>query len=128
MLVPKLLLTPQKNLDFWLINGQIRAKIVFLAKYWHFWPVWFHAEPKKQLEQGAKVVFLLGEYQNYYYYIFGHFGSNIGISGSFRPMPDQNTMQTRCLGGFSVRWVPKLLLSPVKNSFFALKLHNFAQN
>ena len=35
-------------------------------------------------------------------YILGHFGPNIGIFGPFRPMPVQKTMQTRCLGGFSV--------------------------
>ena len=29
-------------------------------------------------------------------------------------MPDQKTMRTRCLGGFSVVWVAKLLISPVK--------------
>ena len=29
-------------------------------------------------------------------------------------MPDQKTMRTRCLGGFSVMWVPKLLISLVK--------------
>ena len=38
--------------------------------------------------------------------IFGHFGLDIGIFGPFRPMPDQKTMQTRCLGVFSVLWVP----------------------
>merc|ERR1712107_561328 len=34
--------------------------------------------------------------------IFGHFGPNIAIFCSFCPMPDQKTMRTRCLGGFSV--------------------------
>ena len=43
---------------------------------------------------------------------FGHFRPNIGIFCLFRLMPDQKTMRTRCLGGFSVMWVPKLLLSP----------------
>ena len=33
-------------------------------------------------------------------------------------MPDQNTMQTRYIGCFSVMWVPKLLLSPVKIRIF----------
>ena len=50
--------------------------------------------------------------------IFGHFGPNIGIFGPFDPMVDQKTMQTRCLGGFSVTWVPKLLLPPVKMMIF----------
>ena len=43
-------------------------------------------------------------------------------------MPDQKTMRTRCLGGFSVMWVTKLLISPVKKGFFAQKQPNLAQN
>ena len=34
-----------------------------------------------------------------------HFGPNIGIFGPFDLMPDQKTMRTSCLGGFSVMWV-----------------------
>ena len=29
----------------------------FWAKYWPFCPIWWHARPQKQCEQGAKVVF-----------------------------------------------------------------------
>ena len=36
-------------------------------------------------------------------------------------MPDQNTMWTRCLGGFSVMWVTKLLISPAKIRIFTTK-------
>ena len=43
-------------------------------------------------------------------------------------MPDQKTMRTRCLGGFSVMWVTKLLISPVKKGFFAQKWPNLTQN
>ena len=43
-------------------------------------------------------------------------------------MPDQKTMWTRCLGGFSVMWVTKLLISPVKKGFFAQKRPNLAWN
>ena len=42
-------------------------------------------------------------------------------------MPDQKTMRTRCLGGFSVMWVTKLLISPVKKGFFAQKPPNLAR-
>ena len=42
-------------------------------------------------------------------------------------MPDQKTMRTRCLGGFSVMCIPKLLLSPVKIRIFCPKWQNFAQ-
>ena len=37
-------------------------------------------------------------------------------------MPDQKTMRTRCLGGFSVMWVTKLLISPGKIRIFCPKL------
>ena len=40
-------------------------------------------------------------------------------------MPDQKPMWTRCLGGFSVMWVTKLLISPVKKGFFAKKTTKF---
>ena len=53
--------------------------------------------------------------------IIGHFGPNIGIFGPFRPMPYQNIIQTRYLGGFTVMWTPKLLLSPVKIRIFCPK-------
>ena len=43
-----------------------------------------------------------------------HFGPNIGIFGPFDLMPEQKTMRTSCLGGFSIMWVPKLLLTPLK--------------
>ena len=43
-----------------------------------------------------------------------HFWPNIGIFGPFDPLPNQKIMQTRCLGGFSDMWVPKLLPTPVK--------------
>ena len=39
---------------------------------------------------------------------FGHFWPNIGIFCPFRPMPDQNTMHSMCLGVFSAIWLPKL--------------------
>ena len=49
------------------------------------------------------------------------FWPDIGICGPFGLMADQNTMQRRCLGGFSVTWVPKLLLPPVRLGFMAPK-------
>ena len=58
---------------------------------------------------------------------FGHFGLNIGIFGPFRPMSDQKTMRTRCLGVFSVMWLPKLLLSPMRIRIFAQEQPNLAR-
>ena len=40
-------------------------------------------------------------------------------------MPDQKPMWTRCLGGFSVKWVTKLLISPVKKRIFCPKTTKF---
>merc|ERR1719474_1178402 len=40
-------------------------------------------------------------------------------------MPDRKTMQTRCLGGFSVMWVTKLLISEVKKRIFCPKMTKF---
>ena len=37
-------------------------------------------------------------------------------------------MRTRCLGGFSDTWVPKLLLPPVKIRILGPKRPNLAQN
>jgi len=44
---------------------------------------------------------------------------------SFCPMPDQKTMWTRSLGGFSVMWITKLLISPVKKRIFCPKTTKF---
>ena len=42
-------------------------------------------------------------------------------------MLDQKPMRTRCLGGFSFMWVPKFLISPVKERVFVQKWPNLAQ-
>ena len=54
-----------------------------------------------------------------------HFWPNIGIFGPFDPIPDQKTMQTRCLGGLSIMWLPKLLLNSAKNRIFGPKAAQF---
>ena len=52
-------------------------------------------------------------------------GQILAFFSPFRAMPNQITMQTRCLGDFPVMWVPKLLLSPVKISIFCPKTTKF---
>ena len=47
------------------------------------------------------------------------------IFGTFCPMPNQKTMWTRCPGGFSVMWVTKVLISPVKKRIFCPKTTKF---
>ena len=56
---------------------------------------------------------------------FGHFRPNIGIFLPFLSMPDQKTMRTTCLGGFSKMWVTKLLISPLKIRIFSPKTTKF---
>ena len=51
----------------------------------------------------------------------GFFWPNIGPFGPFGSITDQKTMQTRCLGGFFVTWVPKLLLPPIRIRIFGPK-------
>ena len=48
-----------------------------------------------------------------------------GIFGPFGHMQDHKSMQTRCLGGFSVTWVPKLLLPLVRIRIFRPKTAKF---
>ena len=43
----------------------------------------------------------------------------------FCPMPDQKPMRTRRLGWFSVMWVAKLLISPVKFRIFCPRTTKF---
>ena len=56
------------------------------------------------------------------------FWPNIGIFGPFGPIADQKMMQTRCLGSFSVTWVPQLWLCPVRIRIFGPKMPNLVQN
>ena len=58
----------------------------------------------------------------------GFLWPNIGMFGPFGPMPDKKTMRTRCLGGFPVTWVPKLLLPPVEIRIVVPKMVIFPQS
>ena len=58
----------------------------------------------------------------------GHIWPNIGFFGPFDPMPHQKTMWSSCPGGFSVMWVQKLLLPPVRIKIFGPKRQNIVQN
>ena len=102
-----------------------------------FWPN--NGQNKQQYKRGAQVIFRYVGTKTFTYSrkkigflaqkgpnlvqicIFGRFGPNVGIFCLFGPMPEQNSMQTRCLGGFSVMWVTKLLISPVKKKDFLPK-------
>ena len=55
----------------------------------------------------------------------GHIWPNIGFFGPFDPMPLKKEMWTSCPGGFSVMWVQKLLLPPVRIRIFGLKTAKF---
>ena len=56
-----------------------------------------------------------------------YFLPSIGIFGPFGPIPDRKTKRTSCVGGYSVTWVPKLLLPPKRIRIFGpkfLSLHS----
>ena len=117
MWVPKLLLTPKKirmNVLIWPkigFFGQINnAKKVRRWFSCYIGTKTFASSQKKNLAK------------NWHFF---HFGPNIGIFGPFCFMPDQKTMRTKCLGSFSVMWVPKLLLSSVKIRIFCPKTTKF---
>ena len=57
---------------------------------------------QKTAKLGQKLAFLTK---------YGHFGP-------FNPMPDLKTIRTSCLGGFSVMWIPKLLLTHIEIRIF----------
>ena len=96
-------------------------KLAFLAKNWHFGPIWSDGRPKKQCKQGAYVDLLLYGYQNFDLLslkvgifgtktakcgpklaFFGHFGLNFGFLIHLMPCPINKTMRTRCLSGFLI--------------------------
>ena len=53
------------------------------------------------------------------------FGPKTAKFGPFDLMPDQKTMRTSCPSGFSIMWVPKLLLTPLKIKIFGPKTAKF---
>ena len=64
--------------------------------------------------------------QNWHFQLnIGTFGQMLAIFGPLGPMPDQKPMQTRCLGGFYVMWVPKPLIAPKNIRIFAPKTTKF---
>ena len=56
------------------------------------------------------------------------FSQNISIFGPFGLRAHQKPMRTRCQGGFSITWVPTLLLPPVRIRIFGPKKPNLVQN
>ena len=134
---------PPKN---WILGPKtvkFGPKLAFWAKYQHFWPIWSNAWPKnnadklpkwfsvmlvpKLLLTPIKIRFLAQKRPNLVQNMhFWSFGPNIAIFGTFCPMPDHKTMWTRCLGEFSVIWVTKLLISPVKKRIFCPKTTKFS--
>ena len=97
--VPKILPHPLKKRIF----CQKRPNLV---QNWHFSPnitvTHFH----------KKIGFLAHKWPNLA--LNWLFWPNIGIFGPFDSITNQKTMRTWCLCGFSVTWVPKLLLHFVK--------------
>ena len=133
-MIPKVLLhLPQNGL--WPKNGQTWPKTGFLAKYGHFWPIWSNAWPLNNSDKLPRWFFRYVGTKTFTYSHknwdkwpnlaflakYWHFWS---IGSHSRP----KTMGTRCLGGFSVTWVPKLLLPPVRIRIFSPKRPNLVQH
>ena len=126
------LLLPPKKLDLWPKNDQ----------NWHFWQIWSYVWPKNNADKLPKCFFHYLVTKTFTYYhkkydfwpkngqilpkicIFGYFGPNIGIFCPFCP----GTIGSRWVGGFSVIWVWKLLISPVKIRLFCPKITIFGLN
>ena len=101
------------------------------TKFGHFWPIWSHAQPKNNANKVPRWFFVMWVPKLLLplvrIKIFGpktiKFGLNLAFLvilghilaflAHFVPRRTKKTMRTRCLGGFYVLWVPKLLLSLV---------------
>ena len=144
MRVPKFFTPCPQKLDFGPKRAKFGPKLAFWAKYRHFWPIWSNAWPKTMRTSCLSGFCYVGtktftySHKNLDFWpkngqiwskicIFGHFGPNIAIFCTFCPIPDQNTIWTRCLGGFFIMWVTKLLISPVKKRIFLPKIGIFGQ-
>ena len=145
MRVPKFLLPAPKKLDSGPKYGQIWPKMAFSANYWHFWPTWSNAWQKNNADKLPKwfSVMLVPKLllTPIKIWSFGPKTAKFGPKSAFLVILGQilpffaplanswpKTIWTRCLGGISVLWVTKLLISPVKKGFFAQKRPNLAQN
>ena len=94
---------PPKNWLFGLKAAKVGPKLVFLAKYGHFWSISSNAWPRK-IRKGCLGVFPLYWYQNFCFLpLEFRFLAQKGQTGpkfAFLVMPDQKIMRIRCLGCF----------------------------
>ena len=72
--------------DFWPKTANFGPKLAFLAKYWHFWPIWSNAWPKNDANKLSRwfcypLTFTINQ--------SWLFWPNIGIFGPFDPLSDQ---------------------------------------
>ena len=114
-----------KNWIFGPKTAKFGPKLAFSAKYRHFWPIWSNAWPKNNADKLPKwfSVMLVPKLllTPIKIRIFGtktaKFGPKLAFFchfGQFDPGADQKTMQLRCIGAFSIKWVSKLLLPLIK--------------
>ena len=111
-----------KNADFGPNLAVFGPKIQILGSKKHIFAPSGQLEPQWSMFKNQKWPKLV---QNLHFWSFWakycHFFT-------FCPIPDQNTIWTRCLGGFSIMWVTKLLISLVKIRIFAQERPNLAQS
>ena len=134
---------PQKN---WILGpktAKFGQNLAFWAKYRHFCPIWSKAWPKNDANKLSRwfsvmlvpkllltpiKIRLFGPKMAK----FGPKSAFLVILGQILPffctfclMTDQKPMWTRCLGGFSVMWVTKLMISQVKKRILCPKTTKF---
>ena len=132
MWVPKLYLLPKKIEIFGPKTAKFVPKLVYLAKYCHFWPIWSHVRPKNNANKVQKwfsfmwipkLLLLLVKIG-----IFGRKTAKFGPKYAYLvilgqilafiihlvPCPTNKTMRTRSLIEHTDMCVPDLLVKIVR--------------
>ena len=133
MRIPKVLHHPPKKWTFGPKTAKLCPKLTFLAKYRHFGPFGLMAE-QKRCQQGAKVDFHYVGIKTFassqkrpnfaqkwlYWPNIGHFWAILSHAWT-------KNDASKVFRWFSVIWVPKLLLIPIKIRNFVPKKAKFGQ-
>ena len=136
MRVPKVLLPAPKKLDFGPKNGQIWPKTGIFGQISAFLAHYLMLDQKNNVDKLPRWFFYYVGTTTFTYshktwdfwpkngpkYAFLVFWAKYWLFLPIFPMPYQKTMQTRWLGGFSVVWATKLLISSGKIRIFCPKL------
>ena len=120
---------------FLLKTGPIWPKTEIFAQILAFWPIWSHGRPKNDgnkvprwfsVRWIPKLLFPPVEIRKFVpkYAVVVILGQILAFLALLVTCPT-GKMQKRCRGVFSITWVPKLLLPPVKIMIFGQKKAKF---